>query len=234
MENIINIMKLSNKLTIVIPCKNEGRGILDTLEALNCFTGKIIVADCSTDNTRELIKAFDPTIEIIDGGLPAIGRNLGAKASKTKFILFIDADMIVDFDVIESAIFAMEQNKLDLLTCKITVPELRYKVLYWLFNIIQLGLSRFTPLAIGGFMMFRRSTFNKLGGFCEQDTLAEDFHLSIKVKPRKFKILNKTVLTNSRRFRNKGVTYMVKLAILSWVNRNNPDFYKNDRGYWKK
>jgi glycosyltransferase involved in cell wall biosynthesis len=227
-------MKLSNKLTIVIPCKNEGRGILDTLESLNTFTGRIIVADSSTDNTRELIKAFDPTIEIVDGGLPAIARNIGANLRNTKFILFLDADIVVDSTLIETAIHTMEQESLDLLTCKITVPELKYKFLYWFFNPIQKGLSKIAPLAIGGFMLFRRSTFNKLEGFCEQDKLAEDFHLSIKIQPKRFKILNRTVLTTSRRFKNKGVTYMIKLAILSWLNRNNPEFYKNDRGYWKK
>ena len=227
-------MKIHKKLTIVIPCKNEGRGILDTLESLNTFTGRIIVADSSTDNTRDLIRAFDPTIEIIDGGLPAVARNLGAAHANSKFILFLDADIVLPPNLIEWAIVEMENSGLDLATCKITVPELKYKFLYWFFNPIQKGLSKIAPLAIGGFMLFRQSQFNKLGGFCEEDKLAEDFHLSIKIEPKKFKIFNKTVLTTSRRFKNKGVTYMIKLAILSWLNRNNPEFYKNDRGYWKK
>ena len=102
-----------------------------------------------------------------------------------------------------------------------------------MFNIIQWISSKTKPFAVGGFMLFKTSTFKKLGGFNEEDKIAEDYHLSSKIKPKKFKIINRHVYTPSRRFENKGVWYMIKLAWSSWVNRNNDDWFKEDYNYWQ-
>jgi hypothetical protein len=102
-----------------------------------------------------------------------------------------------------------------------------------MFNIIQWISSKTKPFAVGGFMLFKTETFKKLGGFNEEDKIAEDYHLSSKIKPKKFKIINRYVYTPSRRFENKGVWYMVKLAWSSWVNRNNDNWFKSDYNYWQ-
>jgi hypothetical protein len=104
--------------------------------------------------------------------------------------------------------------------------------MYRLFDITQWFTSRTNPFAVGGFMLFKTETFNKLGGFNQEDKIAEDYHLSQKIKPSKFKILNRFVYTSPRRFDNKGVGYMIKLAWSSWLNRNNENWYKQDYGYW--
>jgi hypothetical protein len=82
-------------------------------------------------------------------------------------------------------------------------------------------------------MLFKTETFNQLGGFNEEDKLAEDYHLSSKVKPDKFKIASYNVYTTDRRFKKKGVWYMIKIAWQSFLNRNNPEFFKDDHNYWK-
>ena len=91
-------MLLSNKITIVIPCKNEENYIgWLLLQLRNQLIGntRIIIADCSTDNTREVIQAQKGrlNIEIIDGGPVSIAKNKGAKLVTTPYILFIDADV---------------------------------------------------------------------------------------------------------------------------------------------
>ena len=48
--------KLDEKITIVIPCKNEENYIhhlLDSLRSQDIGNTRIIIADCSTDNTRD-------------------------------------------------------------------------------------------------------------------------------------------------------------------------------------
>ena len=53
-------MKFSDKITIVVPCKNEENYIPYLLTHLrNQMIGstRIIIADCSTDKTREVIQA---------------------------------------------------------------------------------------------------------------------------------------------------------------------------------
>ena len=52
-------MNLSDKITIVIPCKNEEYYITHLLTHLRqqaLGKTRIIIADCSTDNTREVIE----------------------------------------------------------------------------------------------------------------------------------------------------------------------------------
>ena len=55
-----------------------------------------------------------------------------------------------------------------------------------MFDIIQWFTAFSRPFALGGFMLFKTETFNKLGGFNEEDKIAEDYHLSSKIKPNRF------------------------------------------------
>ncbi|MHB8301905.1 MAG: glycosyltransferase family A protein [Acidobacteriaceae bacterium] len=57
---------------------------------------KVFVADAgSTDGTAEIARSFGAKfpIEVIPGGLPAVGRNAGARRATTPYILFLDADI---------------------------------------------------------------------------------------------------------------------------------------------
>ena len=53
-----------------------------------------------------------------------------------------------------------------------------------------------------------------------------------KIKPNKFYVADKIVYTTSRRFKNKGLFYMVKMMIKSWFNRNNDEFFTKEHNYW--
>ncbi len=227
--------KINNLVTIVIPCKNEKLGLIDTINSLN-FSGEIIISDSSDDDTIDILNKNLPhsNIMVIKGGLPAIARNNGAKLVKTKYVLFIDSDIIIkDKKFLTSIVDKMESGDYDLLTCRInTNDSLIYKLSYYFFDLTQVFSSFIKPFAVGGFMLFKLDKFNELGGFNELDKFAEDFHLSSKIESKKFKIMNKTVYTPSRRFKNKGLFYMGKLMFKCWLNRNNDDFFKKDYNYW--
>jgi len=232
------IKKMSNiteLLTIVIPCKNEGDQLIETVKALN-FKGKIIISDVSNDDTIDKFidscKEFD--FVVVRGGLPSIGRNNGAKYVKTKYVLFLDADvMVYDEKLLEDCINEMEKKDLDLLTTRFTVNDsFIYKLFYLLFDFVQFFTSLSTPFAVGGFMLFKVDKFKSLNGFNPKDKFAEDYHLSSKVEPKKFKIMNRFVVTTSRRFRKKGMFYMIKMMLKCWFNRKDDSFYTKDYGYW--
>ena len=59
-----------------------------------------------------------------------------------------------------------------------------------------------------------------------------DYCLSKKYRVREFKILNHYVGQDDRRFRKMGYTGMIRLLIKSYVNRRNPNFFRQDVGYW--
>jgi glycosyltransferase involved in cell wall biosynthesis len=91
-------MKISDKITIVVPCKNEEAYIhhlLDALRAQNIGDTRVIIADCSTDTTRQVIQdnSWELNVEIIDGGPVSMAKNNGARLATTPYILFIDADV---------------------------------------------------------------------------------------------------------------------------------------------
>lgn len=82
-----------NKVTIIIPARNEGEGILRILRSVKPYGSEIIVVDGhSTDSTKEIVKAFG-AIYILDHGK---GRGdairIGIRRAKNPYLLFFDAD----------------------------------------------------------------------------------------------------------------------------------------------
>lgn len=234
-------MFLNRLLTIVIPCKNEGLTIKKTLSLINqqfdIHGVDVIIADSSDDNiTKELIKSESNrniNINIVEGGLPAIARNKGSDYVSTKYVLFLDSDIFLeDKYLIYNIINDIETYSLDLVTCKIRTKDI-YSIIFILFDFIRSFIIKKTPFAVGGFMLFNNKTFKQLGKFNENDKIAEDYHLSKKVNPNKFKILNYEAFTTSRRFESKGIFYMLKIMISCWFNKDNEEFYKKDFNYFK-
>jgi len=234
-------MELSKLLTIVIPCKNEGITINQTLSLLNFQNGidgvKVIVADSSDDGTTYHLENRNRdyfNLDIIQGGLPSKARNKGAERATTPFILFMDADMmILDTNLLQECIDIIMNERLDLLTTKVRTTNGKYNYVFRTFDLIQ-GITRYiTPFCLGGFMLIRKSTFITLNGFDEDAKVAEDYLLSKQIRTNKFKVYRKTIFTLPRRFENKGLWYMTKLMIQSFTNRNNKGYFTNHNSYWK-
>ena len=234
-------MELSKFLTIVIPCKNESKTIDTTLTLLNFQDNvknvNVIISDSSDDGTTYELETRTNDIfnlKIIQGGLPAKARNNGSKHVKTPYVLFLDSDMfLLDPKLITTVTKIMLDQDIDLLTTKIRTTNGKYNYVFKTFDFIQ-KMSKFvSPFCLGGFMLIKIDTFNELGGFNEKARVAEDYLLSKQIKPNKFKTLNTTVFTPPRRFENKGVLYMMRLMIKSFLNRNNKQFFKDDNTYWK-
>ena len=237
---------MNKLLTIVIPTYNEGKYIARTLYAIAAQSGihkiKIIIADAkSTDNTRTMaeVNGFELglNLKVIDGGLPAVGRNAGAKLATTPYVLFLDADITFTHRyAIKEALDEMIKGKYKMLG---TTPvykgefDIRASIMFGLNKYITWLLSKTEPFAIGGFTMVNRQVFNKLGGYDEQVTQSEDFLLSRKIKPNKFKLIPDLITQDNRRFKRYGYFSMVKLLCNNWKNRNNTQYFYEDQGYWK-
>lgn len=231
---------MKDKLTIIIPCKNE-ENYIDTClllisEQIDIEGVEIIIADAgSTDNTLNVIESFksELNVKVIKGGLPAIGRNLGAKEAKTKYLLFIDSDgEIYDRNMISKSLKKMEDKNLDLLASRLNSHHLIVKFLYKINNLI-IRLSRFDkPFAVGIYMMMRKDVFDKMGGFPEDVMHCEDYLLSKRVERKKFGIINKDIYSDNRRFKKMGYLNMVGYIFKNIINRNNYDYFKKDINYW--
>ena len=235
-------MKLSEQITIVVPCKNEEEYItylLDAFRSQEIGDTKIIIADCSTDNTRQVIKdnCHSLNVKIIEGGPVSFAKNNGAKLVNTPYILFIDADVrFFKNTVIEDAVNEMVTKDLDLvgLNIKCYDNDLRAKIGFTIFNIINHTLKYFSPFAVGAFMLTRRDRFEEFGGFPEKTVTSEDYFLSRIYSPKKFKIVNHYFGQDSRRFKKMGYLGMATYLIKNFINRNNKAYWDNldSTKYW--
>lgn len=234
-------MKIKDKLTIVIPSKNEGYVLYQCICYIAGQRGiegtRVIVADVSDDSLSlkwlyNSVTDFGCAlkIEVIEGGFPAQGRLNGSKLVTTPYMLFLDSDiMLTHRNIIRDVL----RYDIDL----VTVPFITKVKWDWVFRIFDLfqWLSKLmgTPFAVGGFQLWNTETYWKLGGYNPEELFAEDYSISKKVNPKNFKVHHTNyVYTSPRRFENKGVMWMFNVMIRSYLNRNNPEFFKKSHGYW--
>lgn len=230
-------------LTIIIPTKNEEKHIGKLLQSINCQTYdkskiKVFVADAnSTDKTCGIVKSFekDLDVEIINGGLPATGRNNGAYLAETPYILFIDADVILqDENLLKKVMNKVERKKLKILTANIKTmdKDIRAKILYFLSNMVQHLSKLHKPFATGMFMLIDKNEFHRIGGFDEKVMYAEDYFFSKNFERKNFSIMGK-VYTPARRFRKMGYLHILRMFIKTATNTNNKEYFYKDQKYWE-
>ena len=226
---------LQDKITIVVPCKNEENYIhylLDSLRQQDIGDTRILIADCSTDNTRQVIRDYSYllNIEIIQGGPVSTAKNNGARLVTTPYILFIDADVrFFKNTVIKDTVNEIVSKDLDLigLNIKCYDNDIRAIIGFAIFNIVNHILKFFSPFAVGAFMLTRKDKFDEFGGFPEKTVTSEDYFLSRMYSPKKFKIVNHYFGQDSRRFKKMGYFGMISYLVKNFINRNN-------KAYWDK
>lgn len=245
MENT-QYIDIKDELTIVIPCYNEvnyiGKTLTSISKQISIKGTRVIICDGdSTDGTiGEIIRHRDMfkdilNIEVHKGGKVARARNNGGNISSTPYILFLDGDSILlsNSQILE-ALFTIQLSNLQLVTCKVksVSKSIRSKLAFNIFNVVNHYISKKTPFAVGTFFLTTKKSFISYGQFDETLEHSEDYCLSKKYKPTEFRILNHYIGQDDRRFKKMGYTGMVKLLVKSYLNRKNPDFFKEDVGYW--
>lgn len=236
------MMLLKDKITIVVPCKNEEEYIsylLEHLKEQNIGNTRIIIADCSTDNTRKVIEETkgDLNVEVIEGGPVSIAKNNGAKLVTTPYILFIDSDVrFFSEATISDSVNEMEANNLDLvgLYAKCYDNNKIAQLGFMLFNFINKIMKRKVPFAVGAYMLTRKDKFEEYGGFSEKHSTSEDFFLSKMYDPKKFKLVKHYFGQDSRRFQKMGYFGMAWYLVRNFLNRNNEKYWDklHHSKYW--
>jgi glycosyltransferase involved in cell wall biosynthesis len=237
---------MTSELTIVIPAKNEAQMLPRLLRSLAAqdYVGmaetRVIVADAgSTDGTVEVALSFRDRlrVEVIEGGLPSVGRNAGARLARTPYVLFLDADVeLPEPTLLRRAVWRMRKRRLHLVTTNIACREgsIFDDALYMGNNLMQRIGAVLKPFATGMFMLFDRRAFWALGGFNENALFAEDYLLSKRVSRTRFRIVRGKVLTSNRRFRKLGHGRMVWMFFKTMLHSWNDKYFLRDQGYWEE
>lgn len=133
-------------LSIIIPCYNCSGTITRTLESIHQASETeyevILVDDCSTDNTIDVINEFTVShewahlISLDSNQGPANARNVGIDASKGQYLAFVDSDDTITPNYIRMVSDVVLKEKADLVSIGISrvfgsfsssIPEIDYR-----------------------------------------------------------------------------------------------------------
>ncbi len=197
-------------LSIIIPTLNEEDYLprfLNEIKKQSFSNYEIIVADAnSTDRTVEMAKQAG--CRVVEGGIPAKGRNEGAKAAKGDILLFMDADnFYLPDNFFEKILTEFKERDLDAAYFTLYLDgNIVDKIVFWGYNLWTKITQKFLPHASNSTLV-KKSIHQKVGGFDETIMLAED-HVYVREigKCGKFGYieLEDPVLTSARRMERDG------------------------------
>jgi len=231
-------------VSVVMPAMNEMDNLPVLRDALDMQTIQpleviVAVSPRSTDGTADLARSYD--WRVTRGGLPAAGRNEGAKLADGDLLFFLDADCRPESrHFIENAIREFNQRGYDAAATTLEPDpwSLVHFIGYGVVNTAIRVLQYFWPGAQQG-MLMRGEVFKDLDGF-DNDIFAEDSQLMIDAQKAgyKFRILRTTgpIYVTIRRSSNKeGIMHalkMVKMNIARIFGKRVPiDCYFGNRPF---
>ena len=197
-------------LSIIIPTLNEEKHLpilLLEVKKQN-FKGdlEIIIADAgSVDQTIEIAKKFG--CKITKGGLPAKGRNEGAKKAQGEILLFMDADnFFLPPNFFQQLLEKFKKRNLGVASFPIYAQGNKFdKLAHWAYNSLAFIFQNFLPHATNS-VLIKKKIHQKIGGFDEEIRLAEEHSYARKAAQwGKFGFIKtKPVLTSARRYEKDG------------------------------
>lgn len=217
------------KASICVPCWNEEKTVLKTLNSLLELdypeTEILVVDDGSTDGTAAIVKDFakdHPNIFLIEkenGGKPsavnaAIGRATG------EFFSVVDADSFVAKDSLKLLVPYFDDPECGAVTPRILVAKPRSfleRIQYFeylLANMLRKALHNLGTLCItqGVLSTYRLSTLREVGGFCKtRENLTEDLEVALRLKSHGYYVAMET--------RAKTYTYAPNNWTILWRQR---------------
>lgn len=197
-------------LSIIVPALNEENHLpilLTSIKRQSFKDYEIIVADAgSEDKTREIARSYN--CRVVEGGKPAEGRNKGARCAKGDLILFLDADLFLPSDFLQKNLREFRRRNLKIASFCLRPLEKgsSYHFLFNIFYNIPIFLTqKALPHASMGTLV-KKNIFEKVNGFDETITLAEDHDLARRAKKfGKYGVLiSRKLYVSERRFETDG------------------------------
>lgn len=182
-------------VSIIIPFYNNPHTINETIESCLDSTYRnievIIVNDGSNFHLENIIKPeFINCIKIIDkknGGVSS-ARNCGVFNSQGEYILFVDADDLIDKSYVVKCVNVFKNdNTINIVTCRSRMFSPNQKEQIW-----NLQCPNYRDLLIGNHIMIssmvQRKHFEMIHGFDENLTAFEDWDFWIRISSLNKKI----------------------------------------------
>lgn len=169
-------------ISVIITTRNEQKYIQNCLDSVKKQTYlaenvEIIVVDNnSIDGTKDIAKEYTDKIYNC-GPERSAQRNLGGKQSTGKYVIYLDADMILSEEVIEECVKKCEQDN----CIALYIPEKIIGEGFWI-KVRDFERSFYEGTCIDAVRFIRRDKFLECGGFDEQLTGPEDWDFDRRIR----------------------------------------------------
>jgi len=177
-------------VSIIIPTKNEERNIGRCLGAIfgQTYPKKqlevIIVDNFSKDRTTEIAKKF-PVSFFQKGPERNVQRDYGVAKSQGKYLMFIDADMELEKNLIREAVEKCEKKNYDALV----LPEHGAGKGFWAkCQALEKEACLGDELLEAPNRFIKKTVYEKVGGYDKDLIVGEDFDLGDRIFKAGFKV----------------------------------------------
>ena len=158
---------------VVVPVFNAERTLkrcVESVLASGCCQ-VVLVDDCSFDTTPSLLDEFEASgatvVRLDHNAGPAVARNHGARAAATDWLIFIDADDVLDRDAIRTFSAPVDP---------------RAALVRARFARMDDASREPRPGFLAGSFAVRRDLFEAVGGYDEQLRFAENSELLVRLQ----------------------------------------------------
>src|SRR3989339_36867 len=186
-------------VSVIITTKNEEKNIENCLKSVQKQDYDkekleiIVVDNNSTDRTKEIASQF--TDKIFDKGPErSAQRNFGAEKSYGKYILYLDADMILSEKVISECVMKSEKGRI----VGLYIPEVIIGSGFWI-KVRNFERSFYNATCIDAVRFILREKFLEINGFDLSMTGPEDWDLDRRLEEK-----GKLDIIVSNLFHNEG------------------------------
>lgn len=174
-------------VSIVVPSMNSGKYIKQCLESIKDQTYKnieiIVVDNGSKDNTRDIAKKYTKNV-FIHGPERSAQINFGATKAKGKYIYRVDADFVLEKDVVSQCVKKCEKESLNGIAIHNTSAE---GLGFWA-DVRKFERNSYKDdKLIVAVRFFTKKAWEEIGGFDEMLYGPEDYDFHNRFVARGFK-----------------------------------------------
>ena len=195
----------------------------------------VVADDGSTDQTAAIAAEKGAILFSVAHRQIAATRNAGARVARGDWLIFVDADTLVNSAVVQSAVKAMREGAVGGGAGMVFDEPTPFYARLMLRVVVH--VFRWLGVATGCYLFCTRTAFEAVGGFDEKYFGAEEIVMSRALKRQgRFVILKQAVTTSARKMRtfsaSEQILFITRMALRgtkSLKQREGMEFWYAER-----
>jgi len=214
--------------SVIVPAFNEAELIASTISSIKAamnhvtdFNGEIIVVDNdSTDETAAIATGMGARVVHEPHRQIARARNCGASAAHGRFLIFVDADTMIEPQLLLEVLRLLGSGRVAGGGARVDFDRPQAFFAAALLRYWQM-ISQAARLAAGCFVFCTAEGFRQAGGFDEKVYASEEIWFSLRLRAwahkngKVFRIINKSLLKTSSRKNSKVLQMLLTIIVIS-------------------